>query len=232
MTSLEKKHKNTLNKNEADSYLTYVSKHGESGRIKYNAGVEGAKTERRLSDTDYGAVADRLNDTGLNRSGYEDYLTSKSNAKHNAYVGAAREDLMIDEYTERSGYASYLSDYEKMQTKLSESLIKKLSDENTMNLENAYAEVVNAGVSKSLAYATATAAVEKAKENVTIKAINFAKKNRLAASDAQKYALTLGLDADSAKIVYNAVIALTNEEQTYYSGMSAREYYSYVKSKK
>ena len=231
MTSLEKKHKNILNKNEADSYVTYVSKNGVSRKNKYQAALEDAATKRKLSDTNYGALADRLSDSGLNASGYEDYLASKSNSRYNSSVGAAREKLLIDEYTERSGYASYLSDYERIQSKLSESLIKKISGENNLNLDSAYSEVVNAGLSKSLAYATASAAVEKAKENVTVKAINFAKKNYLSASDAQKYALKLGLDDNSAKIVYNAISALSDDDKDYYSGMSAKEYYSYVKSK-
>ena len=230
MKSTEQKRKNLFNKNEADSYVTYVSKNGVSSKSKHQAALENAAEKRKFSDTNYGDLATRLNGNGLSESGYEDFLTSKNNSKYKASVGAARENLLIDEYTEHSGYASYLSDYERMQTKLSEGLIKKISGENNLSLEDAYTEVINAGVSERLAYATATTAVEKAKENVTVKTINFAKKNSLSADSAYDYALKLGLDKESAKIVYAAISSLSDDDKTFYSGMSAKEYYTYAKS--
>ena len=231
MSSLEQKRKNLFNKNAPDDYVTYVSKNGSSAKNKYHASLESTAVKRKLQDTDYGYLADGLSDAGLNASGYEDYLRTKTNAEYRANVGAARENFLRGEAADRSGYASYLSDYEAMQTKLSESLIKKISDDNNLNLENAYSEVINAGISKELAEATAMAGVEKAKENVTVKAINFSKKNRLSAYEAKKYAHALGLDDECAKIVYDAIRALTDEQITSYSGMSAKEYYTYAKSK-
>ena len=134
MISLEQKRKNLFNKNAADSYATYVSKNGSSAKNKYRAALEDAAVKQKLRDTDYGALADGLMDAGLNASGYEDYLRSRASAEYGADVGAAHENFLRDEASDRSGYAAYLSDYEAMQTKLSESLIKKISTDNNLSV--------------------------------------------------------------------------------------------------
>ena len=230
MKSLEEKYKDALNANKEDSYYTYISKNGIRANDKYHDTLAKADTERMLSSTDYGALAEKLSSSGLNGSGYEDYINSLSVKGYTEQLKKADERRQTDEYKNKKNYTDYLSDYEAVQLKISESLIKKIASGNNFSIEDAYAEAIEAGISKTLAYATAKAGVDKAKDTFKSKAIQHAKLNGLSAEEARSYALMLGLDEDSAKYVYDEISNLSDEEKEFYSKMSASEYYEYIKS--
>ena len=230
MTSLEKKYKSLLSKNEADSYLAYVSKSGVNAEGGRQRALEKATSKRALLDTDYGSLAMTLDEMGLNGSGYEDYIASKRSDGYTAEAERAEEKKLIDDYINRSGYAEYLSDYEALQEKMSNEMIKSIGSGDNLSIEDAYLEALNAGISKNLAYATAKAGVEKAKETIAVKAIKYAKTHHMSAKEAEKYALGLGLDAETARIVYDAISTIEGKVKLSYSKMSASEYYDYVRS--
>lgn len=229
MNSLEKKYNDLLNKNEADSYYTYVSKNGVKAEKKYHEALVNADTARMLSSADYGAAAERLNTSGLNRSGYEDYINSQGLKTYASKLKKAEEVRMVDEYKNRTGYKNYLSDYESIQMKISESVIKKISEGDNLNFEDAYLEALNAGISKSLAYATAKEGVEKATEKVAVKALDYAKINGLSAEEAQNHALELGLDEDTAKRIYKEIFLIRLKEEESDTTVSADDYFDYIK---
>ena len=221
---------NLLNKNEEDSYYAYVSKNGIRKTENYYDTLAKSDTVRTLSSTDYGAGADYLASSGLNASGYEDYLKSQNQSRYNASLYSAEEEKSLDEYRNRRGYQEYLSDYEKLQSSISESLIKSIASKKNFNYADALSEAVRAGISKDLAYFTASAAVKKAKENTVKEAIGFAKLNNLSAKEAKNYAVSLGLDERYANMVYEELSNLTEAEKSFYAKMTADEYYEYVKS--
>lgn len=230
MSSFEKKYENLLNKNEADSYFEYASAHGIRTNDKLNDSVVKANTERAFSSSDYGAKAERLSSLGLNASGYEDYLKSQTNKRYSESKENAELTGLINEYKNQKGYQDYLSEYEALQTQISESVIKKIGSGNNFSFENAFDTAIKAGVSKNLAYATAAAGVEKAITNAVNKAIQFAKVNHLSAKQAQKYATDLGLDEFYSKRVYDEISALTDKEKNFYANLTAGDYYNYLQS--
>ena len=227
LKSLESKYREQLKKNEADSYSAYVSKQGIRADEQYADALDKASLKKILADTNYGALAERLRKTGLNASGYEDYVRSENAKDHTSAVNTAKEKRAVGEHLNRSGYKSYLSDYEKRQTTLSESLIKKLKTDGVYDLEKAYEEAVNLGISKSLAYVTAKAGVEEATKSTTIKAIGFAMDNSLSATEAEEYAISLGLPTESVEFVYDAIVNIDTED--FFADLSATDYYNYIK---
>lgn len=221
---------NLFNKNEEDSYYAYVSKNGIRKTENYYDTLAKSDTKRTLSSTDYGSDADHLASLGLNASGYEDYLKSQNHSRYNASLYSADHEKTLSEYRNQRGYQDYLSDYEKLQTSISESVIKSIASKRNFNYADALNEAVRAGISKDLAYFTASAAVKKAKENTVKEAINFAKLNNLSAKKAKSYAISLGLDERYANMVYEELSNLSEAEKSFYAKMTADEYYEYVKS--
>ena len=221
---------NLLNQNEEDSYYTYVSKNGIRKTENYYDTLAKSNTERILSSADYGARADYLASSGLNASGYEDYVKSQNQSRYNASLCSAEHEKRLSEYKNQHGYQDYLSDYEKLQTSISESVIKSIASKRNFSYTDALNEAVRAGVSKDLAYYTASAAVKKAKDNTVKEAIGFAKLNNLSAKDAKSYAVSLGLDERYSNMVYKELSTLSDAEKSFYAKMTADEYYEYVKS--
>ena len=230
MTALEKKYEKLLNKNEADSYLVYTAKKGERIGDKFYDTLAKADTNYRLSDSNYGAGANYLSDSGLNGSGYEDYLRGQNDKRFVEKISGGRLQEKIDKHTDTVGYKNYLSNYESMQAKISESVIKEIGAESNFSIEAAYEKAVRAGIAKNLAYITAEAGVIRAKENTVQKAIQYAKINNLTANGAKDYALQLGLDESYANKVYNEIAALTEKEKNFYANMTSKDYYDYIKS--
>lgn len=221
---------NIFNKNEEDSYLAYVSKNGVREDERYYDAITKADTDRIISSSDYGTRADSLHSYGLNFSGFEDYLKSNAENQYLKKSDAAERGRYTDEYKNKQGYLEYLSDYEKLQSSISESVIKDIASKRNFSFADALREAVRAGISKDLAYATASSAVKQAKENTLKQALSFAKINNLSAKKAKTYALSLGLDERYAERVYNAIANLTEAEKNFYSKMSANDYYQYIKS--
>lgn len=231
MSYLEEKYEKELNKNNAASFYTYVSDKGIKATERLKDSLAKANTERALSKTDYGISAQRLSDLGLGASGYEDYVKSQADKAFAKKEEGARLTKKINDYRNKQGYRNYLSDYEALQSKISQSVIEKIGSGTNFDIENAFAEAVRAGVSRELAYITAESGVTKAKETVMQQAIQFSKKNGFSAKKAHEYALGLGLDESYAKRVYDEISTLTDAEKSFYSGMSAEEYFDYIQSK-
>ena len=232
MSYLENLYKDLLNKNEPDSYFAYVNKNGIRAEDKYHDALVKADTDKAISSPDYGKSAEKLDYYGLNKSGYEEYLRSVGEDKYLQKYGSALHTKMADESRNEESYQSYLSKYEALQTKISESLVKKIAAGSNFSIEDAFAEAVRAGISKSLAYATAEAGVAKAKENTFYKAVEFAKANGFTGKQAREYALELGLDDEFADRVYNEIATLSDKEKEFFANMSASEYFDYIQSKK
>ena len=217
-----------LKKNAAKSYETYLAEQGKDRDVSYYDALSEANTKRALTDADYGTDAAGLLSSGLSSSGFRDYLESRSEQTLAGSVRAADGERALEEYRTRSGYESYLSDYNNLQLKISEELIKSISNGYDFNYQRAFDKAVAAGLSATLARSTAAEAVSLAKLTVFNEAITFAKLNKLSADQALEYAKSLGLSKAYANRVSNEIATFNNEEKSYFSSMSANEYYNYI----
>lgn len=215
-------------KNSAKSYETYLKEQGKDRDVSYYDALSEANTKRALTDADYGASAEGLLSSGLSSSGFRDYLESSSEQTLTGRVRAAEEERALEEYRTHSGYERYLSDYNSLQSKISEELIKSISKEYDFDYENAFDKAVAAGLSETLARSTAADAVTLARINAFNEAITFAKINKLSANEAKKYAKSLGLSEVYAERVYNEISVLNDDEKKFFSSMSPEQYYDYI----
>lgn len=220
-----------LKSNEAKSYFEYVSESGKDSLYGYYDKAREAKTALRLNDADYGASAASLLSAGLSNSGYRDYLKSRADRSYRESLGIAEEAKKTDEYKNRSGYEKYLSDYDSVQKKISDSLIESIGKGNDFDFNRAYSKAVEAGLSDTMARITANRAILLAKNNTYLGAVAFAKANNLSAKKAKAYAKFLGLSEIYAERVYQEISTFTKEEKEFYSSMSAEDYYKYIMSK-
>ncbi|MBE6536717.1 MAG: hypothetical protein E7673_02065 [Ruminococcaceae bacterium] len=230
MSWLEEKYKKGLTKNEADSYFEYASKSGIRAADKLSDSIVDANTTRALTGSDYGVNADRLHSSGLNASGYEDYLKRQSSKAFHKTLNDAYFTRRVDEYENKLGYKGYLSDYEALQTQMSETLIEEISKGTNFNVEHAYKKALDAGIAKNLAYVTAETGVEMAIDNTVKKAVQYAKENNLSPEKARDYASELGLDEINAERVFEEISAMPEKEKSFYANMSPSDYYNYIKS--
>jgi len=220
---------NIVNKNEKDSYYAYLSKSGIRKEEKYYDALAKADTDRALASSDYGARAEALTSSGLNASGYEDYIKSMSEERYSDKVRDAERQRSVNEYKNVQGYRDYVSNYEKLQSDISESVIKQIASKRNFNYKDALDEALRAGISRDLAYTTASIGIKRAKENTVKAAVSYAKLNSLSAKKAKAYALSLGLDETYAEKVYMEIANLSNYEKQFFSSMTAGDYYNYIK---
>ena len=220
-----------LKSNEAKSYLEYVSENGKDGLNGYYDKARDAKTALTLNDADYGASASSLLSAGLSNSGYRDYLKSRADRSYIESLELAEEAKKTDEYKNKSGYEKYLSDYDFVQKKISDSLIESIGKGNDFDFNRAYSKAVEAGLTDTMAKITANRAISLAKNNTYLNAVAFAKANNLSAKKAKAYAKFLGLSEIYAERVYQEISTFTREEKEFYSSMSAEDYYKYIMSR-
>ena len=231
MSSLQERYKDLIKNNEAKSYSDYLSQNGIRAEEKYYDTLSKADTDMAVKDTNYGAKASYLHSSGLNKSGYEEYLRGKNAKSYFTSLNQASEEKSIDEYKNKTGYQNYLSDYESIQTKIAESVMKKIASGNNFSFEDAYAEALRAGVSGSLAYVTAQNGISKARQKTIKRVMQYAEENNLTAQQAREYALELGLEEVYADRIHDSIPGVSLNDESFYSGMSAAEYYEYIKSK-
>ena len=227
---MNKRYKDLLSKNAKDSFYTYLSKNADpdnSARAVGNAAVK-----ERLTSTDYGTLAEKLSKSGLSGSGYEEYLKRESKRARDSALLLSESDAAENEARARVGYEKYVSEYEKLQGKISDAVIEHFSEGGSVSLEEAYSYAVGRGLSEEYAYYTAAAAVRSASEVAVKKIIAFADKHHLTAKQARRYARNSGLDERYVKQVYEAALSLSEEERVKYSTMSPNDYINYIKTMK
>ena len=227
---MNKSYKDLLNKNAKDSFYTYLSKSTEPSTAA--RAVSTAAINERLTSTDYGALAERLSKSGLSGSGYEEYLKRENKRKKDSALASAEGAEAQSEARARMGYEKYVSEYEKLQSKISDAVIEHFSARDGVSLEDAYSYAVGRGLSEDHAYYTAAAAVRAASEAAVKKIIAFADKHHLTAKQARRYARNSGLDERYVKQVYEAALSLSEEERIKYSTMSPNDYINYIKTMK
>jgi hypothetical protein len=181
--------------------------------------------------TNAGRTAEMLAAKGLSESGYEDYVRSRVKLNAEKAVSSATESRLLSESRARGGYEEYISEYDKLQTKLGESVIKQLSTEPKPDRDAMYDFALSAGLGDERARMVAERAYEKAAANAIARVTAIAKENNLTAYRARLYALSEGLDEDAAEQVYNAVFTLKLDPQKHFENYTAEDYVEYIKRK-
>lgn len=217
-----------LKKNRADSYATYLAKSNpaDSGSAEI---IKDAELDKIKSDTRYGALRESVARSGLFDGGYEEYLKSLGGGGE---AGRALEAELASEGKRRGGYEAYLSDYERLQSKISDTVIEEFSDGNSFDVDAAFKYAVGKGLSEDSALYTAAAAVRAASIKTVDKVLAFSKKNGLSAKQAVNYARKLGLNGYYVDMVYQGLTTLTEEEKSFFSSLTPNEYLEYIKSLK
>ena len=230
MTDLKalEKYYEKLKINAPKTYESYLAERTKHEDVSYYDTLGKAKTKRALSDAEYGSSASALLASGLAASGYRDYLESRAETALSDSTANALEQRALGEYRGRAGYERYLSDYNSLQTKISDGLIKDISSGYDFDLDHALERAVSAGLSKTIAYSTAQTAVRLAKLNAYNEALTFAKANKLTAKRAKEYAKSLGLDEIYAERVYDEMSLFNEEDREFLASMTPNQYYNYI----
>ena len=227
---LSLRYKEKLKENAKKSYASYIGENDNFGKEGYGDAIRKIETEESLASTDYGALSESLSGAGLSVSGYEDYLKSAaSRAKEKGALSAQRR-LKEAEYENVSGYGKYISDYNALQSKLSQSVIDAIIEQGSFDYDDAFRMAADAGIAEDMAYYTATRGVALSRKKAINDAITFAKLNGLSPLRAKKYAMDMGLDEFYAEQVYDAMSTFSDVEKDYYSSMTTDGYYQYIMS--
>ena len=228
----DKKYSELLLKNEKLTEEQYLARSGQKPKDILLDGIRDARLESALHGTDRGATAAALSSTGLSGTGYEDYLKRLGASELERDMNAARGLSAKAALKNTGDYQKYLSEYGKLQTKISDSFIKTFAEGRDFSEKNAYRQAIEAGLSEENALFSAARAVRAAKDKAIEESIAFAEMNGLTPYRAMEYAKGLGLDEKEAKKVYNAVGTLSEDEKRFYSSMSPNDYYNYIKNRK
>ena len=191
--SLKEKYGESAKRNLQKSYAAFVAEEGKNPDYAYAEAMKSAKAKKAISDTNYGSRSASLYSKGLSSSGYEDLLRSEAERSYDTAKKDAEGAKYSGEFKNVSGYESYLSNYESLQKKISDSVVKELEAGGNFDLESAYKRAIEAGLNEDSAYAAANAGVAKAKSKAFNDAITYAKEKNLSAKSAKKYAESLGL---------------------------------------
>jgi hypothetical protein len=226
-----KKYEDLILKNEKLTEDQFLASSGQKPNEILLDGINEAKISAALRDTDRGATSERLSSSGLSATGYEDYLKRLGAAEYERSTESALGRSTLAASENRGAYQKYLSEYGKLQTKISDSFIKSFSEGRDFSEENAFSKAIQSGLSRENALYSAVRAVRAAKDNAIDESIAFARMNGLTPYRAMEYAKSIGLDEREAKKVYDAVDTLTDEEKQFFSSMTPDEYYNYIKNR-
>ena len=213
-------------RNDPKSLREYVAGLGDLSESE--AISQEAKKDLAFGDTRYGALGRALAKSGLFSGGYEEYLRSVTSSNYADERSRAAEAKMLAEGRRIGGYESYLSEYDKMQSKLSDVFISEMKSSDVYDLEKMYELATERGLSESNALYTAAAAIRKSSTNATEKIINFAARYGLTPVQTANYARTFGLDKYYVDRAENAVKQFANVS---YEGLSYSEYMEYIINK-
>ena len=217
-----------IKKNAAESYAAYLSRQGVNEDVGLDLKKE-AKISNAHADTDHGTLAESLDRSGLSGSGYEEYLRAEAAKNYQTASQTANEATAVAKAKNIGGYEKYLTEYDKLQTKISEAVIKHFSEGTNFSIEDAYNYAASKGLSEEHAMYTAAASVRAASEAAVKRIISFADKNALSPKQAYRYAKNFGLEKRYLDQIYEAVSTLSLWERDKYSSMTSEDYLNYIK---
>ena len=174
-------------KNRALTYREWLQKNAppEDGALQI------ALTERAKKSPAYGAAAEELSDRGLARTGYADWLREKNEKEYREAAAAIREKNGAESGKRKSGYLSYLKEWENAQDELMQKTLSHLASTRVSGISEAYADALAAGLSDDRARLVSQVAPILAKYGT--------RKLRQGIAGVLSVSLSAGLSGDEAK---------------------------------
>jgi len=189
-----------------------------------------ATTSSSFTSPTYGTKAKELSSGGLLSSGYADYLKSLAARGDDESKRVAAGKIKIANDKTREGYADYIRRYNENQEKLQQSYILDIVEKGLFDIDEAYKIALISGLSKERALYSAAKGIAASKNAAIKKAISYAKERGYTHEGAKKYAISLGLDENSANRVAESISGLTKEERDRYASMSVEDYIASLKN--
>lgn len=218
-------------KNERMSYKSWLAAEGIDSASRFEDAMASAEAAKRQALPTYGTKADELLSKGLTDSGYSQYIRAEAEKRTRRDMAIAYDEKERNEQANRSGYADYVNDCEKEQSRIVEELTASIIDGRIYDAERAYALAIEAGLTEENALAVGAEATRKSKDTARAQAIIYATTKHLSANQARYYARSLGLDEKSVNYVLDKIYAMTEDEVDFFSSMSAEEYMDYIKQR-
>ena len=205
-------------KNTKDSYESWAKKNGINSDGIYNSRLVDAKTDYMKSKSEYGKIGEALARNGLSASGYSDYVSSRAYTDYQKAKDSAFSEYSENERKNRRDYESYsnsiddkrdklVKDYMGYLVKLDEpednnvyiNTITNIGKQNITDYETAYKIALESGLDESLAASAAQISTSIVKNGIKTKVMDSVVKHSMTEEEARQYALSLGLDSESAE---------------------------------
>jgi hypothetical protein len=209
---------NKIVENRKESYESWVGKNGLNSKGIYEGRLADAKTDYMKSRAEYGSVGEALAKRGLSSSGYSDYVSSRAYSDYQKAKDHAFSEYADNERKNRQGYSEYsmatdakndslTKDYVDYLVKLEKpkdssayiNTITNIGKQSITDYETAYKIALESGLSEELASSVAEIGTSIVKNGIKTKVMDSVVKFSMSEEEARQYALSLGLDTDTAE---------------------------------
>lgn len=209
-----------------DSYDVYKHKNNLSSVKSYTDAVNSlyASSKKKLSS--YGANSRKINNKGLQNSGYATYVDNLSKKSFGSGLTSLKDQYSDNEAKVRSSYASYLEKYKDKQSQVKNNVMSHLISNDVVDINTAIAYGVNAGLSHEDAEAVGQNAYNITKQKVLNKILEQTVSLGLDTDGAKMLALKMGVNEDDADGIAKEV----GELLEYYRNLSD-DYLEYLESR-
>ena len=171
----------------ADSYDLYKHKNGISSAKSYYDAITSLYANSKQGLSSFGDNNRKINNKGLQNSGYSAYIDSLIKNNFNTKANALKNSYADSEAKARGAYASYLESYADKQDRVKRSVMTHLTDNDVTDVTTAVAYGMSAGLSKEDAEAVGKSAYEVTRKKLF--------------NQILEEAVSLGLDKDGAKLL-------------------------------
>ena len=226
---MTKNEREKLLKNDKMSFASFIAQNGSTRKTDAEKKVSEAHLGRALADTNYGRAAESFSATGLSGSGYEEYARTRTEAKKAEAYEVAKEESLAAMADNRRSYSDYVSNYEKLQGKISDSVIAKVAEDTSYDVNDAYRIAIGAGLNEENALATASRAVKAAQENAVSYVKRLALKYAFSPQMTVELAVRYGIKGRYLSELYRDVSRLSESDKALFSSMSADDVMKYLK---
>lgn len=168
-----------------DTYDTYKHKNDLAGAKSYSDAAAKLYASSKRNSSSFGANNRKINNKGLQNSGYSAYIDSLAKSSLNSELNSLELDHLSSVTKSRQSYQSYLDKYRDKLERTKRSVMSHLVGNDVVDLDTAVAYGISAGLSKEDAALVGQSAYEVTKQKVFNKLI--------------EQTVTLGLDKDGAK---------------------------------
>ena len=169
------------------TYEGYLHENGLSHANKYSSSASSLYALSKRSGADFGSNKRNLANSGLQNSGYAEYIDALSRSKLESGLKSLENEYKESDQKARSSYTSYLDSYRRKEQTLKNSVMSHLISNDIADLGTAIAYGMSAGLSKEAATLVGYGAYEITKQKVL---------NKLLEQTA-----SLGLDKDGAELL-------------------------------